>query len=179
MNPLHTDELSAVQRSQKHPASARRRSRAGISRLNRKRSSRSLQDVLPSVEQIGVGKEKSLSPLTDDSGSLSTANSLSAGLKQSEKSSSVSTTASQEAAVLWSHLPSDLQYHLEFHQQLTYHHWFFKHDAPYFIYTIMIEHALTYDPLYVHFGVSSCNAAITLPFCLLSSRSCSLSNWRT
>ena len=152
MDPTQTNEPSAVQRSQKHAASARRRPRTRISKMNRKRSSRSLQDVLPSVEQIGIGTEKSLSPSTDDSGSLSTANSLSAGLKQSEKSSSVSTTASQEAAVRWSHLPSDLQHHLEFFQQLTYHHWFFKHDAPYFIYTIMIEHALTYDPLYVHFG---------------------------
>ena len=154
MNSTQADELPTMQQRQKRAASAGKRHRARISKLNRKRSSRSLQGVLPSIEQIGVGTEKSLSPSTDDSGSLSTANSLSAGLKQSEKSSSVSTTASQEAALLWCHLPSDLQHHLELHRQLTYHHWFFKHDAPYFLYTIMIEHALTYDPLYVHIEVS-------------------------
>ena len=173
MNPTQSDGPPTAQQSQKRAASARR-PRARILNLNRKRSSRSLQNVLPSVERIGVGMEKSLSPSTDDSGSLSTATLLSAGLKQSEKSSSVSTTASQENAVLWSHLPSDLQHHLEFYQQLTYHHWFFKHDAPYFLYTIMIEHALTYDPLYVHFGVFHFPSVRSSGFQIMF-----LSKWRT
>lgn len=45
-----------------------------------------------------------------------------------------------------SHLPPDLQDHHEFHQQLTYHYWCFKHEATHFLHSIMIKQALAYDP---------------------------------
>ena len=98
------------------------------------------------MEFSGDGKEKSLSPSTDGSSSLSVTSSLMASVSNPNKLSPVSTVTSQESAS-WSYLPSDLQQHLNYHQQLTYHYWFFKHDANRFIHTILIEHALGYDPL--------------------------------
>ena len=140
------DRPPVAEQSQKRAAGGRRRSRARSTKVNRKQSLRSLKNVVPSIENIADGKEKSLSPSTDDSGNPSTSLSVAAELNRADKFSSVSTTTSQEP-VPWSHLPSDLQTHLDFHQQLTYHYWFFKHDATYFLHTIMVEHALTYDPL--------------------------------
>ena len=95
----------------------------------------------PSVEHIKL--ESSLSPPTEDS-SIST----SAGWSEKpEKSSSVSTDVSQEDRA-WSHLSQDLQFYLEYHTtHLSYHHYFFKHDANHFLHNILVEHALQYDPL--------------------------------
>lgn len=71
----------------------------------------------------------------------------SAGLERPQKTSSVSTNVSQEDKS-WSHLPQDLQYHLEYHlMHLNSHHYFFKHDANYFLHNTLLEQALLYDPL--------------------------------
>lgn len=144
INYVQSGQPPAAEHSQKRAASGWRRSRARSTNTKRKQSLQSLKNVLPSVEDIADGKEISVSPSTDESGNPSL--SLAAELNRSDKFSSVSTTTSQEP-VPWSHLASDLQTHLDFHQQLTYQYWFFKHDATYFLHTIMVEHALTYDPL--------------------------------
>lgn len=86
--------------------------------------------------------EGSLSPSTDAS-SVPT----SAGWERPEKFSSASRETSQEDQ-LWSHLSPDLQFYLAYHRtELTYHHWFFKHDANHFLHHILIDQALSYDPL--------------------------------
>ena len=145
-DPARTGNPLAAESSQKCVPNARRRSRAISTRINRKQSSRTRKNTPPSIEQSGDLKEKSLSPSTDDSGNISTVNSVVAGAQKSGKLSSLSSRSSPEAAP-WSHLPLDLQDLLDFHQQLTYHYWFFKHEATYFLHTIMVEHALSYDPL--------------------------------
>lgn len=103
---------------------------------------------MPSVEQAVDTKDKSLSPSTDSS-VLSGTPSISASMSQPEKLSSVSTTTSQEAVpqLRWPHLSSDLRYHLEYHQQLTYNHYFFEHNANDFIHNILVEQAMSYEPL--------------------------------
>ena len=90
-------------------------------------------------------KDKSLSPSTDDSSALSPTQPFSAGLHP-ENFSPVSTATSQEAS-LWSHLSSNLQYHFEYHRQLSYHHYFFKHDADNFIHNTLVEYAISFEPL--------------------------------
>ena len=48
----------------------------------------------------------------------------------------------------WSHLSLDHQMLLKYHQSyLTFHHYFFKHEANYFIHKTLIRHALSYEPL--------------------------------
>ncbi|KAL6717151.1 hypothetical protein ACLMJK_005066 [Lecanora helva] len=94
----------------------------------------------PSIEQVKV--EGSLSPSTDASSAPT-----SSGYDKREKLSSVSTEGSQEDKA-WSHLSPDLQYYLDYHTtQLTFHHYQFKHDANYFLHHILIEQALSYEPL--------------------------------
>lgn len=108
----------------------------------------------PSIEQVKL--ESSLSPPTDTSSAH--------GLDKPEKSSSVSTVASQEDKP-WSHLPKDLQFYLEYHKtQLTYHHYFFKHDANHFLHHILIESALIYDPLlYAVAGFAAFQSTVKRP----------------
>lgn len=105
-----------------------------------------------------VKHESSLSPLTEASSAPA-----SAGWSENpDKSSSVSTDVSQEDRI-WSHLSPDLQFYLEYHTtRLTYHHYFFKHDANHFLHNILIEHALKYDPLlYAVVGFSAFQLTVT------------------
>jgi len=136
----------AIDRNAKAASKMQRRSRAASSKTSRRPSSPSHDHTWPAVEQAVELKEKSLSPSTDDSSVFSATQSISAGFKQTEKLSSVSTVTSQEASP-WSHLASNLQYHLEYHQQLSYHHYFFRHDSSNFIHNILVEHAISYEPL--------------------------------
>lgn len=137
---------AAIDRNAKAASKMRRRSRAASSKTSRRPSPPLHDYVWPSIQQAVDLKEKSLSPSTDDSSALSPILSISAGLNQTEKFSSISTVASQEA-LPWSHLASNLQYHLEYHQQLSYHHYFFRHDSGNFIHNVLIEHAISYEPL--------------------------------
>lgn len=111
-----------------------------------------------SVEQ--VKHESSLSPSTDASSVPASAG----WFEKPEKSSSVSTDVSQEDRV-WSHLSRDLQFYLEYHTtRLTYHHYFFKHDANHFLHNILVEYALQYDPLlYAVVGFAAFQFAVTRP----------------
>ena len=94
-----------------------------------------------SVEHVKL--ESSLSPSTE----ASSAQPSMRWSERPEKSSSVSTDASQEDRA-WSYLSQDLQFYLEYHKtHLNYHHYFFKHDANHFLHNILVEHALQYAPL--------------------------------
>lgn len=46
------------------------------------------------------------------------------------------------------HLPHQQRFYLEYlRDNITYHHYFFRNDANYFLHNILIEHALSYEPL--------------------------------
>lgn len=113
----------------------------------------------PSVEQ--VKQESSLSPSTEASSVPASAGA------EPQKFSSVSTDVSQDDRTRgqWTHLPQDLQYYLDFHKtHLTSHHYFFKHGANHFLHTILIEHALQYDPLlYAVVGFAAFQLAVSRP----------------
>lgn len=48
----------------------------------------------------------------------------------------------------FSHLPSDQRFYLEYlRNNVTYHHYFFRNNTNYFIHNILIEHALSCEPL--------------------------------
>lgn len=50
--------------------------------------------------------------------------------------------------VLWAHLPADLQFYLDYHRNhLDHHVYFFRHRCDYFLHTILLTLALTYEPL--------------------------------
>lgn len=123
-----------------------RQSRTASLNTSRRPVSSSHDHTWPSVEQAVELKETSLSPSIDDSGVLSATQSISAGVNQTEKFPAVSTATSQEASP-WFHLASNLQYHLKYHQQLSYHYYFLGHDSSNFIHNILVEHAISYEPL--------------------------------
>ena len=110
-----------------------------------------------SIEQ--VKQESGLSPSTEDPSTPA-----STGLDKAAKFSSVSTEPPQDTKP-WSQLPPDLQYYLEYHKtHLTYHHWFFKHDANHFLHTILVDLALHYDPLlYAVVGFAAFQLTLTRP----------------
>ena len=146
LDPKSPKKPPAIEPSSRPASKIRKRSRAASSKMSRRRSSLSLDHAWPSVEQAVDPKGQSLSPSTDDSSARSATQSICVGLNQPEQLSSVSTPTAQEASP-WSHLPSSLQYHLEYHQQLSYHHYFFKHEASNFVHNILVEHAISFAPL--------------------------------
>ena len=92
-------------------------------------------------------QDKSLSPSTDDSGANSKSRSPSTTFTSAGVLSSASPNAPHEG-LSYSNLSSDIQYYVEYHQQhINYHHYFFKHDATYFVNTLLLDIALEYDPL--------------------------------
>ena len=111
----------------------------------------------PSIEK--VKQETGLSPSTEGPSTPA-----STGLDKAAKFSSVSTEPPQDTKP-WSQLPPDLQYYLEYHKtHLTYHHWFFKHDANHFLHTILVDLALYYDPLlYAVVGFAAFQLTLTRP----------------
>ena len=73
--------------------------------------------------------------------------SSSATFDQAMSSSTQPTEASGDEHP-WSHLPEDLRHNLNYHySNVTFHHYFFKHDADAFLHTSLIERALNYEPL--------------------------------
>ena len=118
----------------------------------------SVEQPQESVEH--VKHESSLSPSTE----TSSAPASGGWYEKLEKSSSVSTDISQEDRA-WSHLSQDLQFYLEYHKtRLNYHHYFFKHDANHFLHSILVEHALQYDPLlYAVVGFAAFQLTVTRP----------------
>ena len=89
--------------------------------------------------------EKSLSPPANDSSNPLSASS--SATNQSLDFSAPTTYTSRESRP-WSNRSQEVQFYLEYHQShLTYHHYFFKHDANDFVHTDLINLALGYEPL--------------------------------
>ena len=88
----------------------------------------------------------------------------SASIGGPRKASSISTSGSKEST-MWSHLPDDFQYYLEYHRKtLNSHHYFLKHDSDHFLHTLLIEQALQYEPLlYAVIGFAAYHMTIKRP----------------
>ena len=111
----------------------------GPGRITRKSAPQSLENVR---SDPGSVFEETRSPSTEPSSGPTSATS-----DQRTRFSSVSTAISTEVRPL-SQLPQDIQFYLHYHQtHLSFHHYFFKQEASYFLHTILIEQAVLYDPL--------------------------------
>lgn len=128
------------------------------------RSVCSYEQFQTSVESPDAIKENSLSPSTDGSSSFSPLNSIPTTFLVKENLSRTSLSMSPET-VLWSRLPDDLQYYLDYHKNhLTYHHYFFKHRSNHFLHTILFDQALSYEPLlFAVVGFAAFQMALTKP----------------
>ncbi len=129
-----------------NPSKMQRQSRSASSNTRRAPISPLHDHTWPSVARVVESKETSFSPSTDNSSVLFATQSISPGLDQSKKFRSVSTVTSQKASP-WFHLAPKLQYHLEYHQHLSYNYYFLGHDSSNFIHNTLVEHAISYKRL--------------------------------
>lgn len=118
---------------------------------SRKQSHRSPSKAKSPSKATSILTDKSLSPSTDASSTFSASHSASASSRKLGKLTSDSSNTSKESSpskLELSHLPRDLQFFLDYHQNhLTHHHYFFKHDAGRFLHTTFLEIAVKSDPL--------------------------------
>ena len=110
---------------------------------SRKSSIRGHKQPLPSIEQSEQEAEAGQSPPTDASSPSRPASRSSRHLENITPESSIS-----PEKISLSHLPHLERHYLEYlRNYLSYHHYFFRNDANYFVRHILIEQALSYEPL--------------------------------
>ena len=101
---------------------------------------------MPSIEQIKQDPDVDHSPETDVSSPPSVYQSGSRSPHHLEHPTPESSMSPEKISL--SHLPQDQRFYLEYlRSHITYHHYFFRNDANYFLHNILIEHALSYEPL--------------------------------
>ncbi len=117
----------------------------------RRHSHRSPSKTKTPSKPSSVLTDKSLSPSTDASSTFSGSYPASASSRKMGKMNSNSSCTSKESSpskIDFSHLPRDLQFFLDYHQNyLTHHHYFFEHDGGRFLHTTFLEIAIKSDPL--------------------------------
>ncbi|KAL8807789.1 MAG: hypothetical protein Q9182_000438 [Xanthomendoza sp. 2 TL-2023] len=112
----------------------------------RRKTAHSHKQPLPSIEPIEQDQKGGISPQTNESCSQSPSQSGSQSSRHMEHMTSESSLSPEKISL--SHLPSMQRFYLEYlRSNVTYHHYFFRHDANYFLHHILIEQALTYEPL--------------------------------
>lgn len=130
----------------KKPDIGSRKKARGKGAACRKQDVQGHKQPIPSIEQTRQDLGIRESPETDGSGPLSASqagsrNGRHLDILTSESSMSPGTNS-------LSHLPQHERMYLEYlREHITYHHYFFRNDANDFIHNILIEHALSYEPL--------------------------------
>ncbi|KAL8697732.1 MAG: hypothetical protein Q9201_006963 [Fulgogasparrea decipioides] len=115
---------------------------------------------LPSIEQSEQDVRFGQSPPTDASSPSQPGSRGSRHIDHLTPESSLS-----PETISLSHLPHDQRHYLEYlRTNVTYHHYFFGNDASYFVRHILIEHALSYEPLlYAVVGFAAYHATLKRP----------------
>ncbi|KAL8680860.1 MAG: hypothetical protein Q9186_002979 [Xanthomendoza sp. 1 TL-2023] len=113
---------------------------------SRRKVTHSHKQPLPSIEPIEQNPGEGISPQTNESSPQSLSQSGSQSPRHTEHMTSESSLSPEKISL--SHLPYMQRFYLEYlRSNVTYHHYFFRHDANYFLHHILIEQALTYEPL--------------------------------
>ncbi|KAL8869420.1 MAG: hypothetical protein Q9174_004284, partial [Haloplaca sp. 1 TL-2023] len=110
---------------------------------SRKSSIQGHKQPLPSIEQSEQEPGDGQSPPSDASSPSRPGSPISRHLENITPESSIS-----PEKISLSHLPHLERHYLEYlRNHLSYHHYFFRNDANYFVRHILIEQALSYEPL--------------------------------
>ncbi|KAI4283469.1 MAG: hypothetical protein L6R38_002111 [Xanthoria sp. 2 TBL-2021] len=113
---------------------------------SRKVPSQSYKQPLPSIERTDPDSGVGYSPPTDESSPQSPSHSVSRGSRHMENHTPESSLSPEKISL--SHLPHMQRLYLDYlRNNITYHHYFFTIDANYFLHHILIEQALSYEPL--------------------------------
>ncbi|KAL8924137.1 MAG: hypothetical protein Q9172_002846 [Xanthocarpia lactea] len=108
--------------------------------------SQSHKQALPSIERIDRDSEVGYSPPTDGSSPQSPSHSSARASRYVEHITPESSLSPEKISL--SHLPHTQRFYLDYlRNNITYHHYFFRHSANYFLHHILIEQALSYEPL--------------------------------
>lgn len=119
------------------------RSKGAASRGQR---AESYKHPIPSIEQTKQDLEVRESPETEESSPLSAAQTGSWRPRYGDNLTPESSMSPEKPS--FSHLPQDQRFYLEYlRTNVTYHHYFFRNNANYFVHNTLIEHALSYEPL--------------------------------
>ncbi|KAI4195449.1 MAG: hypothetical protein LQ348_002449 [Seirophora lacunosa] len=130
----------------KKPEVGSRKQARGKGTAFRKQDAHSRRQPIPSIEQIKEEFEVRESAETDGSSPLSASQAGSRHSRQLDNLTSESSMSPEK--VSFSHLPQHQRFYLEYlREHITYHHYFFRNNANYFLHNILIEHALSYEPL--------------------------------
>ncbi|KAL8810247.1 MAG: hypothetical protein Q9200_002723 [Gallowayella weberi] len=114
--------------------------------VTRRKTAHSHKQPVASIEPIEQDPGEGISPQTNVSCSQSPSHSGSQSSRHMEHMTSESSLSPEKISLC--HLPSMQRFYLEYlRSNVTYHHYFFRHDANYFLHHILIEQALTYEPL--------------------------------
>ncbi|KAL8692803.1 MAG: hypothetical protein Q9218_002245 [Villophora microphyllina] len=110
---------------------------------SRKKQAHGHKQPLPSIEKPEHDANVAQSPPSDASSPSRSGSRSSRHLDNTTPESSMS-----PEKISLSHLPHHQRYYLEYlRNNLTYHHYFFRSESNYFIRHILIENALSYEPL--------------------------------
>ncbi|KAL9005401.1 MAG: hypothetical protein Q9188_001843 [Gyalolechia gomerana] len=125
-----------------------------------KHDTHSNEKPIPSIEQDKQDLNASHSPETDVLSPLSASQCGSRSSQHLEHLTSESSMSPEKISL--SNLPQDQSYYLEYLQtNITHHHYFFRNDANYFLHNILIECALSYEPLlYAVVGFAAFHATL-------------------
>lgn len=125
-----------------------------------KHDTHSNEKPIPSIEQDKQDLNASHSPETDVLSPLSASQCGSRSSQHLDHLTSESSMSPEKISL--SNLPQDQSYYLEYLQtNITHHHYFFRNDANYFLHNILIECALSYEPLlYAVVGFAAFHATL-------------------
>ncbi|KAL9603445.1 MAG: hypothetical protein Q9219_001132 [cf. Caloplaca sp. 3 TL-2023] len=142
------------------PESGPRRESRGKGATSWKQDIQSHKEPIPSIEQDRLDPDVGNSPGTDGSSPQSASQADSRSPHNLGNMTSESSMSPEK--VSFSHLPQHQRYYLEYlRDHITYHHYFFRSDTNYFIHNILVEHALSYEPLlYAVVGFAAFHATL-------------------
>ncbi|KAL8965780.1 MAG: hypothetical protein Q9197_006332, partial [Variospora fuerteventurae] len=130
----------------KKPDIGSRKKARGKGAACRKQDVQGHKQPIPSIEQTRQDLGIRESPEIDGSGPLSASQARSRNCRHLDILTSESSMSPDTIPL--SHLPQHERMYLEYlREHITYHHYFFRNDANDFIHNILIEHALSYEPL--------------------------------
>ncbi|KAL9015879.1 MAG: hypothetical protein Q9185_006750 [Variospora sp. 1 TL-2023] len=130
----------------KKPDIGSRKKARGKGAACRKQDVQGHKQPIPSIEQTRQDLGIREFPEIDGSGPLSASQAGSRNCRHLDILTSESSMSPDTISL--SHLPQHERMYLEYlREHITYHHYFFRNDANDFIHNILIEHALSYEPL--------------------------------
>ncbi|KAL8947483.1 MAG: hypothetical protein Q9222_006240 [Ikaeria aurantiellina] len=144
--PIKQEDAHHEAGSSSRPKSGNRKQSRHKDSGSRRPHAQGHKQPLPSIEKAEHEPGHAHSPETDRSSPMSP--SPAEAQRSHHQAHDTPDSSLSPEKITFSHLPPQQRFFLEYLQKnITYHHYFFRHDAGYFLHNILIEQALSYEPL--------------------------------